>query len=41
MFYEARGQTWALILLLRAMEQDFGDVLDNKERPGQPAADHS
>jgi len=29
-FYEARGQTWALILLLRAMEQDFGDVLDNK-----------
>jgi hypothetical protein len=29
-FYEARGQTWALIQLLRAMEQDFGDVLDNK-----------
>jgi len=29
-FFEARGQTWALILLLRAMEQDFGDVLDNK-----------
>lgn len=29
-FYEARGQTWALILLLRAMEQDFGDVLDDK-----------
>ena len=29
-FYEARGQAWALILLLRAMEQDFGDVLDDK-----------
>ncbi|MGD8417835.1 MAG: DUF2333 family protein [Pseudomonadales bacterium] len=29
-FYEARGQTWALILLLRAMERDFGDVLDKK-----------
>jgi len=29
-FYEARGQTWALIHLLRAMEQDFGDVLDKK-----------
>jgi hypothetical protein len=29
-FFEARGQTWALILLLRAMERDFGDVLDDK-----------
>ncbi|MEZ5560694.1 MAG: DUF2333 family protein [Pseudomonadales bacterium] len=29
-FYEARGQTWALIHLLQAMEQDFGDVLDKK-----------
>ncbi len=29
-FYEARGQTWALLHLLRAMEQDFGGVLDNK-----------
>lgn len=29
-FYEARGHTWALIHLLRAMEQDFGDVLDKK-----------
>ncbi len=29
-FYEARGQTWALIHLLRAMEEDFGDVLDKK-----------
>lgn len=29
-FYEARGQTWALLHLLRAVEQDFGDVLDNK-----------
>ncbi len=30
LFYEARGQTWALLHLLRAVEQDFGDVLDNK-----------
>ena len=29
-FYEARGHTWALIHLLRATEQDFGDVLDKK-----------
>ena len=29
-FYEARGQTWALLHLLRAMEHDFGDVLDKK-----------
>jgi len=29
-FFEARGHTWALIHLLRAMEQDFGDVLDDK-----------
>ena len=29
-FYEARGQTWAVIQLLRAIEQDFGDVLDKK-----------
>jgi hypothetical protein len=29
-FYEARGQAWALIHLLKAMEQDFGDVLDKK-----------
>ncbi len=29
-FYEARGQTWALLHLLAAMEQDFGDVLDKK-----------
>jgi len=29
-FYEARGQTWALILLLRAVEQDFAEVLDQK-----------
>jgi hypothetical protein len=29
-FYESRGHTWALIHLLRAMEQDFGSVLDNK-----------
>ena len=29
-FYEARGHTWALIHLLQAMEQDFGDVLDDK-----------
>ena len=29
-FYEARGQTWALLHLLRAMGYDFGDVLDKK-----------
>lgn len=29
-FYETRGQTWALLHLLQAMEQDFGDVLDKK-----------
>ncbi|MBM4204319.1 MAG: DUF2333 family protein [Gammaproteobacteria bacterium] len=29
-FYEARGYTWALLHLLRAAENDFGDVLDNK-----------
>ncbi len=29
-FFEARGHTWALIHLLRAMERDFGDVLDEK-----------
>ena len=29
-FYESRGHTWALIHLMKAMEQDFGDVLDNK-----------
>ena len=30
MFYETRGFTWALLHLLRAMEHDFGDVLDDK-----------
>ena len=29
-FYEARGQTWALIHLLRAVQVDFADVLDDK-----------
>lgn len=29
-FYEARGTTWALIHLLRAMEVDFADVLEKK-----------
>ncbi|HKI74297.1 MAG TPA: DUF2333 family protein [Pseudomonadales bacterium] len=29
-FYEARGQTWALILLLRAVEVDFHGVLEKK-----------
>ena len=28
--YETRGFTWALLHLLRAMEHDFGDVLDKK-----------
>ncbi len=29
-FYEARGQTWALIHLLKAIEVDFGSVLQKK-----------
>ena len=29
-FYQARGFTWGLLHMLRAMEQDFGDVLDKK-----------
>lgn len=29
-FYEARGQTWVLVHLLKAMEHDFGDILDKK-----------
>ncbi len=29
-FFEARGHTWALLHLLKAMERDFGDVLDDK-----------
>lgn len=29
-FFEARGQTWALIHLLRAAEVDFKDVLEDK-----------
>ncbi len=29
-FYEARGQTWALLHLLRAVEVDFRDVLQKK-----------
>lgn len=29
-FYEARGQTWALILLLKAVEHDFAAVLEDK-----------
>jgi len=29
-FYEARGQSWALLHLLRAMEHDFADVLAKK-----------
>ena len=29
-FYETRGFTYALIHMLRALEQDFGDVLDKK-----------
>ena len=29
-FFEVRGQTWALLHLLKAMEHDFGDILDNK-----------
>lgn len=29
-FYEARGTAWALLHLLKAVEQDFADVLDKK-----------
>jgi len=29
-FYQTRGYTWALLHMLRALEQDFGDVLDKK-----------
>lgn len=29
-FFEARGHTWALLHLLKAMEQDFGDILEKK-----------
>jgi len=29
-FYEARGQAWALLHLLRAMEHDFADILERK-----------
>ncbi|MGF1548419.1 MAG: DUF2333 family protein [Thiotrichales bacterium] len=29
-FYEARGQAWALLHLLRAVEHDFASVLDKK-----------
>ncbi|MBI1733063.1 MAG: DUF2333 family protein [Gammaproteobacteria bacterium] len=29
-FYEARGSAWALVHFLRAVEQDFGPVLENK-----------
>ena len=29
-FFEARGQTWALLHLLKAVEHDFGAVLDDK-----------
>ena len=29
-FYEARGQAWALLHMLRAVERDFAQVLDDK-----------
>jgi len=29
-YYEARGTTWALIIFLRALEQDFDSVLEKK-----------
>lgn len=29
-FYEARGSAWALIIFLRALEHDFGSVLEKK-----------
>ena len=30
MFFESRGSAWALIHFLKAAEQDFADVLENK-----------
>ena len=30
MWFETRGYTYALIHILRALEHDFGDVLDKK-----------
>ncbi|WP_037337213.1 DUF2333 family protein [Saccharospirillum impatiens] len=29
-FYEARGSAWALLHILKAVEADFGSILDNK-----------
>lgn len=29
-FYEARGSAWALLHILKAIEADFGSILDNK-----------
>jgi len=29
-FFEARGYSWALLHTLKALEQDFGPVLDDK-----------
>lgn len=29
-FYEARGNAWALLHLLKAIDHDFADILDNK-----------
>ena len=29
-FYQARGQTWAILHLLKAIEVDFGDILQQK-----------
>lgn len=29
-FYEARGSTWALLHIMKAIEHDFGAVLDNR-----------
>lgn len=29
-FYEARGSAWAMVHLLRAIEKDYADVLNNK-----------
>jgi hypothetical protein len=29
-FFEARGSAWALLHILRAIEADFGSVLENK-----------
>ena len=39
-FYEARGATWALIHMLRAVEQDFKNGVREEKRAGEFAPDY-